>query len=158
MLRARTGAAGHAGAGGRAQVDCRGVLPNLEGADRPGRTPSPHVEGVVPLDNPGAARPRLPRDRDGHRPRQPAPERADSVDTQRNTPSLQRIGTHSGHRHPARPPLLTLAQATPISSPASPLPAPITPGTMKITIYDWSTSTKPTPRTPQPVQNRQFAH
>lgn len=49
----RPGAAGHAGAGGRAALDGRGVVSDREEADRSGRAPGPDVDVVVSVDHVG---------------------------------------------------------------------------------------------------------
>lgn len=53
--------AGNASAGSRDSLAGRGELPSRQGLRRPGRTPSPHLDLLAPLDHPRHARPRLPR-------------------------------------------------------------------------------------------------
>jgi hypothetical protein len=60
LLHTATDVAVSARPGGRAAVADRGILPSRQGTDRPGPTPSPALDVLAALDNPGDARPRLP--------------------------------------------------------------------------------------------------
>src|SRR6266498_1512398 len=144
LLHAPPHPAGRPGQGRRAALDGGRALPDRQGPLWPGPAPGPPLDLLVPLGHPCDARPRLPGGRGPGRTHPPPhPAGADPDDLQR-TPAPVHGPGHPARRR-CRPPAALVAVATPTPStrPDLPLPATSSLATMKITIYGWSTRTKP---------------
>jgi len=108
---------GHPGAGGRATLAHRGILPNSQRPHRRGPAPSAALDLLAPLEHPRHARARLPRRRHRHRtPPRADTGRADRADRQRVPPSLRRHPARRPTHHRDTPGLVHLAPTTPSPS------------------------------------------
>src|SRR4029077_12197245 len=128
LLHPTPGDAAHSGAGGRAALADRGVLPDGQEPDRAGPPPSAPVGLLAPLDHTRHARARLPRRRHRLRARCPTDTSwTDHVVGQRIPPIIRRPPARRTNDpdQPAR--LVALAPTTSTSSPPMPLPTPRTP-------------------------------
>ena len=103
--------------------------------DRTRSTPSPPLGLLAALDPPGDARLRLPRPTRGNRTRPPPPtRRTDSVDLQRNPPSVQHPDRPPDQQPQPSPALVDLATTPPTPGQNQPLSATNTDPTVKIPI------------------------
>jgi hypothetical protein len=108
MRRPGRPAAGRPGPGCRNPLAGRGGVPGRQGTVRPGPAPGPPLALLVPLGDPGHARPRLPGRRRSHRAYPPpTTARADPAHLQRGQPPVRRPGPPTAG--PSGPPAALVA-------------------------------------------------